>query len=357
MRITFVLPQLNLSGGVRVVAIYAERLQRRGHQVCVVSLKRQRRTVRDAVRALIKERRWPFRSRQEAAYFDGTSVEQRFVRHEGPVIDADVPEADVIVATWWQTAGWVWNLSPSRGRKVHFMQHYEVWGGDIEQIDAVYRLPIPKIVLTGWMRDLLRDKFGQEPLAQIPNSVDTDLFNAPPRGKQPVSTVGTTYFSIGPKGTDVVLKAFALALRREPRLHLLSMGYEPPVPELPMPEGSEYFHQPPQAMLPRLYDRCDAWLFGARVEGFGLPILEAMACRTPVIGTPAGAAPELIGLGGGILIPNEDANAMAEAILKIAAMSDDDWRAMSDEALRTVTGYTWEDATDRFEAALKQVAA
>jgi len=44
-----------------------------------------------------------------------------------------------------------------------------------------------------------------------------------------------------------------------------------------------------------------------------LPILEAMACRTPVIGTPAGPAPELLGAGGGILVRPEDPADMAMA--------------------------------------------
>ncbi|HEY9598179.1 MAG TPA: glycosyltransferase family 1 protein, partial [Cyanophyceae cyanobacterium] len=38
MKITFVLPFAGLSGGIRVVAIYAERLRKRGHDVLVVSL-------------------------------------------------------------------------------------------------------------------------------------------------------------------------------------------------------------------------------------------------------------------------------------------------------------------------------
>jgi glycosyltransferase involved in cell wall biosynthesis len=86
-----------------------------------------------------------------------------------------------------------------------------------------------------------------------------------------------------------------------------------------------------------------------------LPILEAMACRTPVIGTPAGAAPDLLSQGGGIMVPMEDPHAMAQAIVDVCRMKEEEWKALSDRALETVTGYTWEDATDRFEAALRQV--
>ena len=83
-----------------------------------------------------------------------------------------------------------------------------------------------------------------------------------------------------------------------------------------------------------------------------MPILEAMACRTPVIGTPAGASPELLSRGGGILVKPEDAQDMARAIEQVHALPEADWRAMSDLAYATAAGYTWEDATNAFERGL-----
>ena len=77
-----------------------------------------------------------------------------------------------------------------------------------------------------------------------------------------------------------------------------------------------------------------------------------MACGTPVIGTPAGAAPELLAGGGGILVEPEDPEDMAKAIEQICQLSDIEWRAMSEKALETVINYTWEDAADLFQAAL-----
>jgi glycosyltransferase involved in cell wall biosynthesis len=121
-----------------------------------------------------------------------------------------------------------------------------------------------------------------------------------------------------------------------------------------MPAASEFRKQPPQDVLKEIYSKCDAWLFSSRSEGFGLPLLEAMACRTPVIATPAGAAPDLCAGGGGILIPRDDSGAMARAIERIAAMPEAGWRDMSDKAFATASRYTWDDATTRFEAALRQ---
>src|SRR5204863_3113271 len=133
---------------------------------------------------------------------------------------------------------------------------------------------------------------------------------------------------------------------------LVAFGNRDPVPELPLPPGTDYFRQPAQDALKDVYSQCDAWLFSSRSEGFGLPLLEAMACRTPVIATPAGAAPEVCAGGGGILVPLDDAGEMARAIENIAAMPDAAWREMSDKAYATAIRYSWDDATDLFEASL-----
>jgi glycosyltransferase involved in cell wall biosynthesis len=77
-----------------------------------------------------------------------------------------------------------------------------------------------------------------------------------------------------------------------------------------------------------------------------------MACRTPVIGTPAGAAPELLAKGGGLLVPSEDPEAMAAAIVKVCRSSEAEWRAMSNQAHATALQHSWGETTELFEAAL-----
>jgi glycosyltransferase involved in cell wall biosynthesis len=356
MRITFVLPCFDLTGGNRVVSIYAEALRQRGHEVLAVAPRPRRPTWREIVRSLLKGDGLPARPGSGPSHFDGLNVPHAVLSHPGPVTDADLPEADVVVATWWETAEWVARLSPSRGAKVHFMQDYEVWGGPRERVDATCHLPLTRIVIAGWVRDLLRQRFGQPVPALIPNGVEATRFHAPPRGKQPVPTVGLTYTPMHNKGCDISLKAYELAARRLPGLRLVAFGSTRPTKELPLPPGTDFSFRAPDDQLKDIYARCDAWLFGTRIEGFGLPILEAMACRTPVIGTPAGAAPDLLPRGGGVLVPHENPEAMADAIVRVCSMADDQWRALSDRALATAAACTWEDAADRFEDVLCRAA-
>src|SRR5207237_3451627 len=129
-------------------------------------------------------------------------------------------------------------------------------------------------------------------------------------------------------------------------LELFAFGTQVPNESLPLPQGAGYLKDPPQDDIRAIYAECDAWLFASRSEGFGLPILEAMACRTPVVATPAGAAPELLAGGGGILVPPEDPAAMAEAIVKVCSLPDAEWQALSAAALATAHGYTWTTPPD-----------
>jgi len=111
----------------------------------------------------------------------------------------------------------------------------------------------------------------------------------------------------------------------------------------------EFVKHPSANVMAEIYSSCTAWLFTSRFEGFGLPILEAMAARTPVIGTPTGAAAELIAHGGGILVPMEDPDATANAIARFADMDAVEWTQLSQTAYRTVSSYTWHDAALKFE--------
>jgi glycosyltransferase involved in cell wall biosynthesis len=354
MRITFVIPHAGSAGGIRVIAIYAERLKRRGHQVTVVSTPRREPTLKQKLGTLLREGRWPRPKPRGVSHFDHVDVTHHVIDRWRPVVDGDVPDADVVVATWWETAAWVWKLSPVKGVKVHFMQDYEIWNGFVDRVDATCRLPMPKITTAGWLVKLLAERFDFTDVAVAPNAVDLERFNAPPRQKQAVPTVGFTYTPFRNKGTDITLAACERVRQRIPELKIVSFGSSKLSDSLPMPQGAVYHHCAPDEKLKEIYASCDAWLFGTRIEGFGLPILEAMACRTPVIGTPAGAAPDLLPKGGGILVPHEDPAAMAQAIEQVCRMDNQRWEEMSNKAWETVSRYTWEDATTLFETALRK---
>jgi glycosyltransferase involved in cell wall biosynthesis len=63
----------------------------------------------------------------------------------------------------------------------------------------------------------------------------------------------------------------------------------------------------------------DAYLCSSRYEGVSLSLLEAMSCARPVVATSVGGNPEVLQHGhAGVLVPTEDANAMAAALIGLA---------------------------------------
>jgi glycosyltransferase involved in cell wall biosynthesis len=359
MKITFVIPQDSLSGGMRVVSIYAERLQQRGHSVTVISVPSPGPSLKQRIKALLQFRsQMSHAPRTHQSYFDGLNIRFQVLDQCRPLRDSDLSDADVIIATWWETVEWMAALSAAKGTKVHFIQGYEMFDYvPQERVAAIYRLPCAKITISQWLFDLMQQRYNSDQLFLVPNGVDLDQFYSPPRSKSAVPTVGLVYSTTPCKGCDISLAAFNLARAQIADLHLIAFGMDLETASLPLPKGVQYSIQPQQEMLRSFYGQCDAWLVGSREEGFGLPTLEAMACATPVIATPAGAAPELLKEGGGILLNDFDPDSMAQAIRDVCMLDAAQWHQLSGKAYQTACAHSWEKATDKFEVALGQAIA
>lgn len=356
MRVTFVLPEFNLNGGIRVVAIYSEWLVRQGHQVRVIATRLPGPTWKHVVKSLLKGKGWPVTFDPKApSHFDNSPVEHYYLPHDGPVTDADVFDGDVVIATWWATVPMVRDLSPSKGAKVHFVQGYEHYAGDPKEIDAVYGLPMAKIAVSNWLAGIVRDRYHREVAAVVPNAVDCKQFHAPPRGKQAEPTMGMFYAREHIKGMDLGLKAYHLAKEKLPNLRLVLLSNAPQVPEYPVPPEAEWMAHVRGDGLRANLARCDVWVWPSREEGFGLPLLEASACRTPVVAGPAGASPEILAKGGGILVPPESPEGLAEAVVKICSLPEPEWKALSDKALAAAQSLTWDETARQFEEALQKI--
>lgn len=73
----------------------------------------------------------------------------------------------------------------------------------------------------------------------------------------------------------------------------------------------------PDVDLPALYSLAEAFVFPSLYEGFGLPVLEAMACGTPVITSNVSSLPEVTG-DAGLLINPLDEEQLAAAMRRLA---------------------------------------
>lgn len=104
--------------------------------------------------------------------------------------------------------------------------------------------------------------------------------------------------------------------------------------------------------LAELYRNALALVFPSLQEGFGLPVVEAMACGTPVIASNIRSLREITGLGNACLVDPLDTDAIAGAMDAIYENSDERAR-LSASGLARSRNFRWSEVAARVEAALR----
>jgi glycosyltransferase involved in cell wall biosynthesis len=337
MRITFLAPHLRIAGGVRAILTYADRLAGRGHDVTLV------------VPAGGRLRAWRLnRERRGPEWMPRLRGSVRWV----PAWRSrDLPDADAIVATAWQSAPVVAAAAPRCGRKFYLVQHYEsLYHGEASRVDATYRLPLEKIVISTWLGGIMRDRFGSG-AELIVTPVDAELFHpvtaAEADGALRVLMLHHDYEW---KGVADGLEAVARVKARHPEVRVVGFGVKPPRTRLPY---DEFFENPAQERLRWLYSRCPIYLCPSWDEGLGMPSMEAMACGAALCTYDNGGCRDFAVDGVTALVaPRRDIDALALAL----------GRLVEDHALRqrlalagrelVTSRFDWERAVARFEAVL-----
>ena len=328
---------MRIAGGVRAILTYADRLAARGHDVTLVV------PARGALRA-----RWRNARRRGPDWMPGFRARVRWVGRWDALA---LPDGDAVVATAWQSAPIV-AAAPARcGAKFYLVQHYEsLYHGDAAAVDATYRLPLEPIVISTWLRDVLRERFGREAEVLV-TPVDPALF-------RPVAVSVTTsrprvlmlHHEYAWKGVADGLAAVAKVKPRVPGLTLVGFGLKSPRE----PAAWDEFHlDPPQDALAALYSGSDIYLCPSWDEGLGMPAMEAMACGAALVTYDNGGCRDYAVDGETALVaPRRDVDALAAALARAA--SDAALRARLAAAGRAhvTTAFDWERAVQRLETRL-----
>jgi glycosyltransferase involved in cell wall biosynthesis len=94
-------------------------------------------------------------------------------------------------------------------------------------------------------------------------------------------------------------------------------------------------------------------LFPSLFEGFGLPVVEAMACGVPVITSTVGALPEVAG-GAALLVDPTDEHSITDALVELAR--DSTLRAtLIERGLANVRRFSWDTTGAKVREALAKV--
>jgi glycosyltransferase involved in cell wall biosynthesis len=219
----------------------------------------------------------------------------------------------------------------------------------------------PLLADSVWTKRTLVDTLGLRPegIAVVPLGVDQEAFRPVPvppevRLRYGLSEGAPYVLYVGSedprKNLDVLLRAFALVSPRRPQARLLKVGpaqhqgqrrrLENLAGELGIGPAVRFLDHVSESDLPRLYNAAAVCVLPSAYEGFGLPVLEAMACGTPVVCAAAGALPELVG-GAAPLFPAHSAQALAGVLLEL--LRDPARRAaLARRGLGRAASFTWQ---------------
>jgi glycosyltransferase involved in cell wall biosynthesis len=304
LRVTYVLPELRLSGGALVVMQLVNELRLLGVDARVFA----RRGRRD-------RRREVFRWRLQVS---------PTVLPDGRSLVEGMAGTDVVVATHWTTAAWVRELlAAHRARHAaYFVQDYEPWffseaeTAERERVKQTYELIAPKIVTSAWLRELLAAD-GYESQV-VPLGLDLGFFYPRPveRSARPV-VLAMARPRTPRRAFDFVVATLAKVHEAMPEAEIVLFGEQIDSLKLPFPcrrAGVITDHDE----LARLYSSARVHFDGSDFQAFGLPALEAMACGAVSVLTDAGGVREYArDEENCLLVPPGDVDAAAGAILRL----------------------------------------
>lgn len=346
MRVQFVVHTTGLTGGIRVVFEYANRLRARGHDVWIVhalDVVGGRFPSRPSLLRMAK--RCKFALRPRVGWFD---VHVPVLRRP-QILDRYLPPADVVFATANETADWVVRLDATRGEKFYLVQHDETWTRDPELVRATWSLPLKKIVIASWLEKLAVER-GAPAVAMIPNGVNTEQFGCTERQHRVPPRILLLCSRHPWKGTADALVALEDVRRRGRRFDLTGFGTE----RFPgLPPGTRWVHAPTGEKLRRLYCEHDIFISPSWAEGCQLPPMEAMASGCAVVATNVGGIPDYaVADRTALVVEPRQPEALAATLER--CLDDPALVSRIAAAGREHIGhFTWERATDRLEGVLR----
>lgn len=150
------------------------------------------------------------------------------------------------------------------------------------------------------------------------------------------------------KNLPMLIKAYKQYIDEGGNYHLVLVGnygwmYEEvlkQIVDLELEREVHFTGYIPQEDLPLVYNLSSLFVYPTIYEGFGLPVLEAMACGVPVITTNVSSLPEIVG-GAGILVPVDDVDALYRAIKSV--LGDEDLQIeMIQKGISRASKFSWQ---------------
>jgi len=237
----------------------------------------------------------------------------------------------------------------------NFQQNYIMWQKELLEYELADYISIPSSFVK---RSFIEYGVPEEKLLVNPYGVDLSEFKQIDKKDDVFRIVyagGLTF----QKGSHYLLQAFdELALENCELWHLGSINDEmKPYIEKYKNSNVKFLGHKPQKELYRYYSQGSVFVMPSIQDGFGMVILQAMACGLPLICTTNTGGDDLITKDGeeGFVIPIRDVEALKEKILYMYN-NQDICKEMGEKAKqRVLKGFTWDNYGDRYYENLKNI--
>lgn len=262
-----------------------------------------------------------------------------------------LPDADILVLTWWADVAKLHNVASAKGKVLHFIRSYETWGGPPDLVEKIYALDIPRVANSAQ----LARQLPLPPIAAIHNGIDGIFFDAEHTRTGP-TTLGFLYRLQNWKQMDDAIDVAQKVIAKNPEVSLLVFGetlkkdHGRKLRALP---NFEYIHLPSGPALKAAYEKIDIFLFTSdETEAFGNPPLEAMAAGCAVVATKVGAVPVYsVDQQTALLCDVRDREQMIAAVQSL--IDDAELRSeLGNRARESARQYRWIEQAKLFEKVL-----
>lgn len=355
MKVTFLLPDYpwRPTGGSRVVYEYANQLVRHGHDVTVVHARYLRNAVTPVTYSPICLLRKAVTYTQNVMLKPAVRwqhIDKRIIMLYVPELKAKyVPDADIIFATSWHTAEYLARYPQSKGARFYLIQHYEIWSGPKERVDATWRMPFKKVVIARWLYEKgIELGVKSHEMRIIPNGIDCEKFKLIKDIHLRTGRIAMMYHAFEWKGSADGIAAIETVRKKYPSIQAVLFGVIKRTAEIP--DWFEYRFNPPQKdLVEEIYNGSSIYVSPSWTEGFTLPPAEAMACGCALVSTDIGGVKEYAEDGvTALLSPPKDPARLAGNITKL--LDDDDLRMrLAQKGYERITGFTWKKSGDMLE--------
>ncbi len=260
LRISYLVPDTEISGGNRVTLMQSDALIARGHQVRLVTTGASPLAWRS--------------SQAEWLYVDN------FYQY-------DASQDDFVVGTFWLTLKPAWEIAHERA--VHLCQGYEglisAYASIRPEIEAAYRLPLPKLVVSKSLIPICQ-QFTDD-VTYIGQIVDEEFYRPrTPLENDPLRVLLTGQSQADLRGIHEGYGAAAHARWFHQKFDLVRVSPWAPSREEPLDAVQEFHVALTTGEMTRLMHSCDVLIApNHREEGFGLPAAEALASGIPTVMT------------------------------------------------------------------------